>query len=164
MIRKSFNNNQNDLSKIPDGSGLYYFFENDRLLYVGKAKRLKWRIREHQKINEYTNQFINHLKTEIFPLLENNDIQRLLKQRKKIDFCIMMSSGQQRIDLAFHRVTKIEIEEMEHRLTKNAETERIQELRPSLNHEICGHDEEVDEIIDKCDKIGRILLKEFWQM
>ena len=112
LIRKSFNNNQIDLNKIPDTSGLYYFLENGKLLYVGKAKKLKWRIQEQRKANEYTSQFINFLHTKIFPILENNDIQTLLKHQKKIDFCIMIISGQQRIDLAFHRVTRIEIEEM----------------------------------------------------
>lgn len=148
----------NQLNEIPKTSGLYYFFENDKLLYVGKAKKLRWRVKQHDKNNEWLAKFTNILSAKIFPLLEKNDVTALLKYEKVIESCRLHCMPAQRIDLAFKRITKIEIEEIPYELTKQYEKEKIQKLQPPLNHETCKYDE-VDDVINKCYDLGLILLQ-----
>jgi len=42
-----------ELERIPNTSGLYYFYDqNDKLLYIGKAKNLHLRISDHLYLEE----------------------------------------------------------------------------------------------------------------
>lgn len=158
MILKSFKSGNE--SNIPDISGLYYFYENDRLLYVGKALTLKGRITQHRDNNQYALQWIKGLEDLIFPIFDRNDVDTLLKHEKLFSTCYGILSSVQRIDLAYHRVNRIEIEEMPHDLTKDTEQKRILELKPPFNNETRTWDK-IDEMIDKCDEINSVFLKKW---
>jgi transaldolase len=139
----------NKLGDIPDTSELYYFYEENNLLYVGKALRLRQRIRDHKQENDISKEGEKHLKIVQsradagldFNTLSNDVLDDISK-------CYGMFSGHQRIDLVLHRTTRIEIEEMPHELTESKEKEMIEKFQPPFNHETEVWDE-IDDIVQK---------------
>lgn len=157
MILKSYKFGEE--SDIPDTSGLYYFYENDRLLYVGRSlNSLKWRMIKHQKDNQDALQWIEQLENKIFPIFDKKDMDNLLKHEELFRICSTSLSGVQRIDLAYSRVNRIDIEEISRDLVINAEKIKISELKPPFNFETRTNDK-IDEMMYKCSEIGLIYLQ-----
>lgn len=156
-MRASFKNGEESL--IPDTSGLYYFYENDRLLYVGRSlNSLKWRIIKHQKDNQDALQWMERLEKIIFPIFDKKDIINLLKYEELFRICFTSLSGVQRIDLAYNRINRIDIEEIPRDFVIDAEKKRISELKTPLNSETRALDK-VDEMMDKCNAVNFIFLQ-----
>ena len=51
MFLKEYN--RNDRNRIPINPGIYFLFENEVLVYIGKAKNLRHRINQHHNQNFY---------------------------------------------------------------------------------------------------------------
>lgn len=135
---KYFVNNLSELKRIPKTSGLYYFYNGDNdLFYVGRAQNLNQRIIAHQKLNVLHHEALD-LKKEM-PVGYEYDKNRwgndLRKKWEDYEFK-MMNKQMLVIDLAFHKITKIGIEEMDHDLTISKEKEMIEKLQPMLNSEV----------------------------
>ena len=133
--RMSFRNSHEDLIKIPNHSGLYYFYDkNDNLLYIGKAKNLKSRIRSHKICNDKAREgaFLSKM-MKLDLSIESKEI--LNEALRDFQFRCMGTISPVAMDFVFHRTTKIMIEEMSHELTERREFEMINELRPSFNSE-----------------------------
>ena len=135
--KKSFKNTIEELKNLPNRSGLYYLYDKDDTpLYVGKAKNLKSRMKEHHSNNLMDREGKFYLR-----------IQRAKKYRSQEEWPEALDEAfrdfQARylfhhqsplvIDMIFHRVKRIEIEEMPHELTKGRENELIQNLKPPFN-------------------------------
>ena len=133
--KKSFKNTIEDLKKLPNTSGVYYFYDkDDNLLYIGKAKNLKSRISNHKDCNERAREgaFYSQLrKADLSP----EGREKLEKAIRMFEFSCMGTTYPVRIDFVFHRTTKIEIEEMPHELTDGREEEMIYKLNPAFNSE-----------------------------
>ena len=131
---KSYRNTKEDIENIPKNSGIYFFYDgNDKLLYVGKAKLLRTRIDQHKYLNDrlrekryYRIMGISRTKDER-AILEKNFNKAQEKWREGETALV--------IDNIFHRVKRIEIEEMPHEFTKEKEKELIQKLKPPFNFE-----------------------------
>ena len=144
----------NKLGDIPDTSGLYYFYEGNNLLYVGKARRLRQRIRDHKQENDISKEGEKHLKivqSRAYAGLDFNTLSNDLLNA--VSKCCGMFSGHLRIDLVLHRITRIEIEEMPHELTESKEDEIIEKFQPPFNHETEAWDE-IDDIVEKYEDLA----------
>jgi predicted GIY-YIG superfamily endonuclease len=133
--RKYFRNTHEDLMKVPNTSGLYYFYnKDDNLLYIGKAKNLKSRIRSHKSCNNRARE--GAFLSKMMKLdLSTESKEKLTEALRYFKFRCMGTINPVAMDFVFHRTTKIEIEEMEHELTERREFEMIQKLRPLFNSE-----------------------------
>ncbi len=133
--RKSFKNTFEDLKSIPSTSGVYYFYDkDDNLLYIGKAKKLKFRIQNHKDCNERVREgaFYSRLrKSNLSP----EGREKLEKAIKMFEVSCMGTTYPVKIDSVFHRTVKIEVEEMPHELTEGREEEMIYKLKPLFNSE-----------------------------
>ena len=92
-----------NIGKIPAVSGLYFFYDRSELLYIGKAKFLKYRIKEHYKENKINLKYIKEL------------IEILGKEVKNIDWILFITSriqSSQIIDLQYHKIKEIKINYM----------------------------------------------------
>ena len=133
--RKSFKNTKEELEKIPSASGLYYFYDKDDiLLYIGKAKKLKFRIRDHKKCNDKAREgkFYSKMRKMNISLEAR---EKLEEEIRDFEFRCMGTIHPVTIDFVFHRTSRIEIEEMPHELTAQREEEMICKLKPSFNSE-----------------------------
>ena len=138
---KSFKNSKEDLNKIPTNtSGIYYFYDDNRLLYVGKAKNLKSRTTEH-----YTNNLKDREGKFLAKMMRAKGIDPLKREewpkefdRACKDFDMKYLFHHQDplvIDMIFHKVSRIEIEEIHHELTKQKEKDIIKKLEPPFNYQ-----------------------------
>lgn len=137
---RSFNNDFNDLEKIPQTSGLYYFYdENDRLLYIGKAKNLHSRISEHRKNYDFHREGMFFRKIIISKGLSGNDQKEWPEELHEtwVDFEVrgLSKASPTVIDYIINKIKRIEIEEMSHEFTKSKEKEMILKLKPPFNHQ-----------------------------
>lgn len=139
-MKQSFNNNVEELNKIPNTSGLYYFYdENGKIQYVGKAKNLKSRIRGHYNLNRFHREAMFLRKMIIskgFQLHKRDQWSEELENAwRNFEFKMMGKINMVVIDYMFHKIIRIEIEEIVHELTKSKETETIKKLTPPFNYQ-----------------------------
>ena len=141
--KKSFKNISEDLGKIPRTSGVYYFYDkDDNIYYVGKAKILRSRIRDHRNNNDAIREgkfFRNMLQKNLPP----ESKQKLEQAMKEFEFRGMYMMRVVAVDWVFDKVSRIDIEEMPHELTEKRETDMICKLIPIYNSET-GSDEYYD--------------------
>ncbi len=133
---KSYRNTNEDINSIIKNSGIYYFYDgNDNLLYIGKSKRLKYRIDGHQDCYHHVRESVFYgkmIKSKGYASREEwpESLQEAIN-----DFELRKDSyiPPVVIDLIFDRVKRIEIEEMPSELIKEKEKELIQKLKPPFN-------------------------------
>ena len=131
--KNSFKNNTEELNKIPSTSGIYYFYDKDEnLLYIGKAKKLKFRVRDHKKCNNRAREggFLSKMWNENLP---KESKEKLTEAIEDFRFRCLGTLSPVTVDFVFHRTTRIEIEEMSYDLTKEYEEKMIFELKPLFN-------------------------------
>lgn len=138
-------------SMIPDKSGIYYLYEKGKLLYIGKAKTLKFRIQEHKTANKSVLSYIDFIR--------NNTIDDILRSQNMLTMTIYALSETQRIDLIFNRVTDIKFDVLDYDMIDEVEKNLIHEYKPPFNHETKQFDD-IDLVLEKLDKIRSIQLKE----
>lgn len=162
QIKLTFENREQVIRNLPTGSGIYYFFEDNKLLYVGKAKRLRYRVWIHYHHNKTFPLWYKILERGIFTMeispeivINNINLANLVLTAE--DYF----TTNQRIDLAFHRVTTIRIEEIPHDLTKEKERKLIYSLNPPLNYQTRIYDP-VDDLIEKGCELRHLILKNGW--
>jgi len=118
--KKSFENIEEDLKKLPYTSGIYYFYDKDnKLLYIGKAKKLNSRIWEHRENNLFDREGKFYLKIQKEKGFHSREEWPEALDAAFKDFQIRYMFHHQRpivIDMIFHRIKRIEIEEMPHEL------------------------------------------------
>lgn len=91
MLDNNFNNNFNiieELKKIPTKAGVYIMFDNlDNIIYIGKAKNLKNRVRQYFSNNINNNikllSMIKHI-TRFEYIVTSNDIEALILENTLI--------------------------------------------------------------------------------
>lgn len=142
---QSFINEVNELKKIPNTSGLYYFYaENDEILYIGKAKNLKSRINSHQIANELHRQGVYLRKITLskgFQPFKQDELPEELRDAwNEFFFKGMGKTPPIVIDYIFHKIKKIEVIEMSHSLTKDKEKEMIEKIQPPFNSQTASKD------------------------
>ena len=141
-----------DINQIPNISGLYFFYSNETLLYIGKAKLLKNRIKQHYKENKIVLQsikkLVNMLGKEII------DIQTIFMWTNTIQTA-------QHIDLQANKITQIQIQLMPHNQTPKTERELIQKLQPKLNYQTLESNS-FDSLFMFCNKLDNLLLNKIW--
>lgn len=136
---KSYKNDFKELKKIPQTSGLYYFYdENDNILYIGKANNLHSRTLAHYhnySLYREMGFFVKIIESKGFSIKEKEKLPKELldiwDNFKERDF----SSSTLVIDSKFNKVKRIEIEEMPKELTESKEKEMIQKFQPPFNYE-----------------------------
>jgi len=129
-----------ELERIPNTSGLYYFYDqNDKLLYIGKAKNLHSRIFGHHNCYDFHREGMFFRK-----ILISKGLLAKVREEWPKDLADSFSDFELRglskikphvIDYVFNKIKRIEVEEMPHELTKSKEKEMILKLKPLLNHE-----------------------------
>ncbi len=129
-----------ELERIPNTSGLYYFYDqNDKLLYIGKAKNLHSRIFGHHKSYEFHREGMFFRKI----LLSKGLLAKVREEWPKdladsfsdFEFRGLSKTKPLVIDYVFNKIKKIKVEEMPSELTKAKERENIQKFKPQLNYE-----------------------------
>lgn len=129
-----------ELERIPNTSGLYYFYDqNDKLLYIGKANNLKSRMSMH------SNAYCMHKEGMFFrKILLSKGLLAKVREEWPKDLADSVSDFEFRgmgktkplvIDYVFNKIKRIEVEEMQSELTKAKERENIQKFKPLLNYE-----------------------------
>jgi len=135
---KSYRNTNEDLNNITKNSGIYFFYDiNDKLLYIGKAKKLKYRIGGHQDCYNHVREGVFYGKIIKTKGSSSPDEWPKALQEAISDFEIRKMSflNPVIIDLIFNRVKRIEIEEMPPEFINEKEKELIQNLKPPFNSE-----------------------------
>jgi len=138
-MNKSFQNNREEIDRIPRTSGIYYFYdENNVIIYIGKANNLYSRTLAHftnHSIDRQMRFFVKMIESKGFSIMEEEklpkellDIWKRLKERGN-------SSNALVVDLVFDKVKKITIEEMPKEETESKEKELIDEFQPIYNSE-----------------------------
>ena len=140
MMNKSFKNNLEELKRIPRTSGLYFLYDKkDEILYIGKAKTLKSRVSGHKWLNYFHQEGMFYRKYLISKgLLGSLREEKSKKLQDVLDDFEMRSWSMPKMivmDMIFHRVMRIEIEEMDHDLTESKEKEMILKFKPPFNHQ-----------------------------
>ena len=136
-MKHSFVNVFPELKRIPKTSGLYYFYNGqNELLYVGRAKNLNQRILSHHKVNILHQEGLS-LKKKMPKGFEHERKKwdpDLVREWSDFEFKV---GGKEIlvVDYVFHKVTRIEIEEMVHELAISNEREMIEKLQPPMNSE-----------------------------
>jgi len=129
-----------DLERIPNTSGLYYFYDqNNKLLYIGKAENLKLRMSMH------SNAYWMHKEGLFFrKILLSKGLLAKVREEWPKDLADSVSDFEFRglsktkplvIDYVFNKIKRIEVEEIPSELTKAKERENIQKFKPLLNYE-----------------------------
>ena len=145
--KKFFKNSFDEIITIPSSSGLYYFYDDSgKLLYVGLAKTLKSRIKDHRKLNnlEREGKFYSKLQQKKYSP-ENQ--KRLEAKIDEFRYKCMTSITSLAIDRIFHKVSRIEVQEMPYPVAERMEFEMINSLKPPFNWE-SGSDE-YDELMSQ---------------
>ena len=136
---KSYKNDFEELKKIPQTSGLYYFYdENDDILYIGKANNLHSRTLAHYHNHSLYREmgfFVKIIKLKGFSIKEKEKLPKELLDIWDNFIERDFSSSTLVIDSKFNKVKRIEIEEMSKELTESKEKEMIQKYKPPLNFE-----------------------------
>ena len=140
FVTKSFKNIPEEIEKIPMTSGLYYLYDSDEvLMYIGRAKSLRSKIREHRDLNSWiVNMGFSWEKYEKEFSKENRNL--LHEKAMEVSYDLGSKPIPLVIDIIFDRVKTIEIEEMDFGVSKTREIERILELQPMYNHETASEE------------------------
>lgn len=141
-----------DINQIPNISGLYFFYNKETLLYIGKAKLLKNRIKQHYKENKIILQSIKKLLAILGK--EIIDIQTIFMWTNTIQTA-------QHIDLQVNKITHIQIQLIPHHQTHKTERELIQKLHPKLNYQTLESNS-LDSLFMFCNKLDNLLLNKIW--
>jgi len=137
---KSYKNDFEELKKITQTSGLYYFYdENDDILYIGKANVLRSRVLAHYHNHSLYREmgfFVKILNSKGLSIKDKEKLPRELldiwdnfKDREFSNPKMIV------IDFNLNRVKRIDIEEMPKELTESKEKEMIQKFQPPFNYE-----------------------------
>jgi len=135
---KSFKNTQEELDKLPTNtSGLYYFYDDNRLLYVGRARNLKSRITMHEVASDFHREqrFYRRIVQSKGYSSEKDFPELLIEAMRDFGFRVMSKVDYTVIDMIWEKITTIEIEEMPFELAKQKEKKQIKELRPPFNYQ-----------------------------
>ena len=135
--RKIFKNNWDELERVPKAAGVYYYYEDDRVLYVGLSKNLRYRLKQHEKNNSLI------MKVETLTGLEEDeetteDLRKYAIARlKQIEFFQRLGSIAAPInfDFVLHKSNRIEIEELPYHVAKMREIQMKEALKPPYNYE-----------------------------
>lgn len=134
-VTKSFKNSSEEIEKIPATSGLYYLYDSsDTLMYVGKAKSLRSRIKEHMDINNWVLESGISWEKYQKEISEQNR-KSLHEKAKQISYDLLSKPVPLVIDIIFDHVKTIEIEEMSFEELQKMARKRILEWQPMYNHE-----------------------------
>ena len=150
MDRINFKPNQ--INDIPNISGVYLFYDDVSLLYVGKAKFLRNRIKEHYKNNPLILRAINNL------------VNILGSEIKRLDFVfgwIETIQTNQIIDFFCHNIKRIEVIYLPHPKTRETEKDMIALMKPKFNHQTLNSSE-INSLFQLCNKIDNLIVKSFW--
>jgi len=150
---KSFKNTEEALDKLPtNASGLYFFYDfNHRLLYVGRAKNLKSRIRMHEVASDVHRElrFYRRIVSSKGYSSEKDFPELLRDAMRDFEFRAMSKLDYGVIDMIWEKIATIEIEEMPFALAKQKEKEKIQELLPPFNFQTAS--DEYFQVSEKWD-------------
>jgi len=134
-----YKNDFEELKKIPQTSGLYYFYdENDNILYIGKANNLHSRTLAHYHNHSLYREmgfFVKIIESKGFSIKEKEKLPKELLDIWDNFIERDFSSSTLVIDSKFNKVKRIEIEEMPKELTESKEKEMIQKFQPPFNFE-----------------------------
>ena len=136
---KSYKNNFEELKKITQTSGLYYFYdEHDDILYIGKANVLRSRVLAHYHNHSLYREMGFFVKILNSKGLSIKDEEKL--PRKLLDIWDNFRERESKhkilvIDTKFNQVKRIEIEEMPKELTESNEKNMIEKHEPIYNFE-----------------------------
>lgn len=144
--------NPNSIDQIPNVSGIYFFYKKNELLYIGKAKFLKNRIKEHYNKNMIIRQSAKNL---------INIIGKPIIDAQIIFMWTDTVINSQRIDLEMHLITKIIVDYLPSSNTKKTERDLILLLRPKLNYQILQIDP-LESLFMYCHKLDNLLLNSIW--
>ena len=150
---KSFTPNREEFKKIPQTTGLYYFYdENDEILYIGRAKILRTRIASHLW-NYYIHKegmFLRKITlSKGYDFGGKEEFPKELKEawsdfKDRAETCMNMIV----FDKIFDRTKRIEIEEIPEELYKSKEKKMIQKFKPPFNFETRSDEyDEINELI-----------------
>lgn len=142
-----------DIDKIPHLPGVYYFYQDDILLYIGKSLNLKNRIKHHQKTGEIIKPYVK--------FIENNDIETLQQNELLFYKSHINIIDAQKIHIVFDSITQIKIELLDKSLINEFEKKEIKTLKPKCNNETYQSDF-INHIINKIDDVRTINLKKIW--
>jgi len=132
----SFEHVYRNYSKLPQASGVYFFYNYDNeLLYVGRAKNFRNRINQHCTMNSVKRKYdfnFASLYSEFVPKEAKIVIEKCIKTMN----CWSYSQQPlQSIDAVFHTVNVIKFQPMSHEISKIEEKELIAKLKPTYNFE-----------------------------
>lgn len=115
-----------EIQNIPHSPGIYYFYDHDKLLYIGKSVNLRNRIRHHQIMNYW---LIQHIE-----FITWHNIQSLLNNYNMFYRAWITIVDAQKIQLVFDKITRIEIKLIPKDDLEIFEITEIKKLKPLCNN------------------------------
>ncbi len=141
-------------SDIPDLPGIYYLYEEENLMYIGKSIHLKTRIATHRTTSR------DRIKK--LDLIESTSIDDLSKITDFLSInTISAALTCQRIDLVFNRVTEIKFKLVDKESLDAFELEEIKKHKPLFNNGYYEYDP-IDDVIKKWNDIRLAKAKKVW--
>jgi integrase len=132
-------------SEIPDLPGIYYLYEEENLMYIGKSIHLKTRIDNHRASNKTIIEYMD--------LVESKSNEELIDIT---DFLLIQNINaalnSQRIDLVFDRVTEIKHKLIDKDNLDSFELKEIEKHKPLFNNGYYEYDA-IDDIIQKWNDV-----------
>jgi MFS superfamily sulfate permease-like transporter len=132
-------------SEIPDLPGIYYLYEEENLMYIGKSIHLKTRIDNHRASNKTIIEYMD--------LIESKSNEELIDIT---DFLLIQNINaalnSQRIDLVFDRVTEIKHKLIDKDNLDSFELKEIEKHKPLFNNGYYEYDA-IDDIIKKWNDV-----------
>ena len=132
-------------SEIPDLPGIYYLYEEENLMYIGKSIHLKTRIDNHRASNKTIIEYMD--------LVESKSNEELIDIT---DFLLIQNINaalnSQRIDLVFDRVTEIKHKLIDKDNLDSFELKEIEKHKPLFNGKYYEYDA-IDDIINKWNDV-----------
>jgi len=136
----TFENDFEELEKIPRTSGLYYFFdEEDKIIYIGRASNLHSRVFMHYHNHSLYREigfFVKMLELKGLSIKEKENLPKdLLDIWYNFEEREFAHSTMLVIDFNYDKVKRIEIEEVPKELKNSKEKEMILKFEPIYNSE-----------------------------
>lgn len=147
-----------DLESLPKTSGLYYFYHGSELLYIGKANKIKYRIKDHYNKSLFVESCIKILNDKLIPLYQTKQAKKLIENRQHVMMITTVIQSSQWIDVLFKKVNSVKTEEVNYNDLRQNEVERIQRLKPLFNIETRVENEEIIDLYEKCRHVNFYLL------
>jgi len=137
-------------------SGIYYFFDNnEKLLYIGKAQnfreRMRMHLKEHDEYSEYYKS-VENVNKEVFEKMSEAEFQRISWDES------LLGGTKQHIDQVLNLVRRIEFEEHPSQNLSLVEKELIERCKPPFNKE--SNSDEYRALKERFWKIRNLLVKE----